>query len=257
MFQKILIININENSNDNKNEQFILGNPANNDKNVLQSSGDYNTPRKKINTIMDTLQISESLVIKAQPKMNESQQIKDFVNDKRESKSIQYKKYYPKVYDIKKTDINIEKLSEKEELKNSTKLERENIISKNLKNSNNKVYNIVYKHEEYLVLKLYESLKQQFNLLNEDVLKAFSNKDSKNIKLLSVDDFMSILQNNLKLNLSKPNLSLLLNSLEKQDNQNSLFSYEEFIDNIKNLFDKNKEKIEAIFNLALIFYIIK
>ena len=76
--------NINEkNSNDNKNEQFILGNQTNNDKNVLQSSGDYNTPRKKINTIMDTLQISESLVIKAQPKINESQQIKDFVNDKR------------------------------------------------------------------------------------------------------------------------------------------------------------------------------
>ena len=245
--------NINEkNSNDNKNEQFILGNQTNNDKNVLQSSGDYNTPRKKINTIMDTLQISESLVIKAQPKINESQQIKDFVNDKRESKSIQYKKYYPKVYDIKKTDINIEKLSEKEELKNSTKLERENIISKNLKKSNNKVYNIVYKHEEYLVLKLYESLKHQFNLLNEDVLKAFSNKDSKNIKLLSVDDFMSILQNHLKLNLSKTNLILLLNSLEKQDNKSSLFSYEEFIDNIKNLSDKNKEKIEAIFNLALI-----
>ena len=245
--------NINEkNSNDNKNEQFILGNQTNNDKNVLQSSGDYNTPRKKINTIMDTLQISESLVIKAQPKINESQQIKDFVNDKRESKSIQYKKYYPKVYDIKKTDINIEKLSEKEELKNSTKLERENIISKNLKKSNNKVYNIIYKHEEYLVLKLYESLKHQFDLLNEDVLKAFCDKDNKNIKLLSVDDFMSILQNHLKLNLSKTNLILLLNSLEKQDNKSSLFSYEEFIDNIKNLSDKNKEKIEAIFNLALI-----
>ena len=43
-------------------------------------------------------------------------------NDKKENKSIQYKKYFPKVYDIKKDDMDMEKLSEKKELKNSTKL---------------------------------------------------------------------------------------------------------------------------------------
>ena len=245
--------NINEkNNNDNKNEQFILGNPINNDKNVLESSGDYNTPRKNINTIKDTLQISESLVIKAQPNINESQPINDFTIDKKENKTIQYKKYFPKVYDIKRDDINKEKLSEKEELKNSTILERENIIAKNLKKSNSLVYNILYKHEEYVVLKLYASLKNQINLLNEDILRAFSNKDTKNIKLLSLDDFMSILQKELKLNISKTDLNLLLNGLKNQDSQNFIFSYEEFIDNIKNISDKNKEKIEAIYNLALI-----
>ena len=145
------------------------------------------------------------------------------------------------------------KIFEKDALdKNSTILERENIIAKNLKKSNSLVYNILYKHEEYVVLKLYASLKNQINLLNEDILRAFSNKDTKNIKLLSLDDFMSILQKELKLNISKTDLNLLLNGLKNQDSQNSIFSYEEFIDNIKNISDKNKEKIEAIYNLALI-----
>ena len=247
--------NLNEKNNiDNKNEQFILGNSSVsvNDSNILKSSADFNTPKKKINTILDTLKISESLVIKAQPNINESQQIKDFVIDKKENKSIQYKKYYPKVYNIKRNELSKEKLNEIEELKNSTIIERKNSISKKLKNSNNMVNEILNRHEEYIVLKLYSSLKHQFSLLNEDILINFSNTDANNIKLLSLDDFMSVLQNDLKINLSKSDLNLLLNSLDNQDSQNSIFSYEEFFHNVKNINERNEERIKAIYNLALI-----
>ena len=241
--------NLTEKNNiDNENEQFI----SVNDSNILKSSADFNTPKKKINTILDTLKISESLVIKAQPNINESQQIKDFVIDKKENKSIQYKKYYPKVYNIKRNELSKEKLNEIEELKNSTIIERKNSISKKLKNSNNMVNEILNRHEEYIVLKLYSSLKHQFSLLNEDILINFSNIDTNNIKLLSLDDFMSVLQNDLKINLSKSDLNLLLNSLDNQDSQNSIFSYEEFFHNVKNINERNEERIKAIYNLALI-----
>ena len=56
----------------------------------------------------------------------------------------------------------------------------------------------------------------------------------------------------LKLNFIQDELIILLNSLENKDYKNNLFSYEEFINNVKNVSEKYKEKIDAIKNLAII-----
>ena len=78
--------------------------------------------------------------------------------------------------------------------------------------------------------------------MNEDLLLKFLNKDNENKKYLSFDNFISILQKELKLNFAPEHLKLLLHSL--QNIQNDLYSYEEFIDNVNNISKKNKEKID-------------
>ena len=242
------------NDNNNKNEKFILGNIPNKINNSLQISDNFESPKKAINSMTGTIDISESLAIKAKPKIIEDKTINEFELNNKENKPIHYKKYLSKVYDLK-TDINMEKenyiKTYNDKSKTLTKIEKDNIINEKIKISNDKVFKILDKHEEYKVLKLYSSLKNQMNLINDDILKKFSNKDSQNSKYLSINDFISILQNDLKINIIKEDLNLLLNTLENQDNQNSLFSYEEFLNNIKNLTDKNIHKIETIKNLGI------
>ena len=87
-------INNNSNNNDSKNENFILGNiqtkPINDSENLNNLK---TTPQKEIKSISGTLNISESLVIKAKPKTNEKESLNKNENDKNETSKIIYKKY--------------------------------------------------------------------------------------------------------------------------------------------------------------------
>ena len=56
-------------------------------------------------------------------------------------------------------------------------------IDKKIELSNNKVNNLLTKHEEFKALNLYSSLKNQFNLLNEEILQKIINEDEKKINI--------------------------------------------------------------------------
>ena len=248
------IINNEENSNieERKNtENFIVGNKSDE---YLQNLEEVNSNRKKdINSITGTLEISESLVIKAKPKINENQQINEEENNKnKETNNIIYKKYYPNVYDVDNNNNKEKCNSNKIYDEKLTKIEQKNIINNKIKDSLDKVNKLLEKHEEYIILRLYLSLKNQLILINEDILLKFSNKDPQCTKYLSLNDFISILKTELKMNFDQEEFILLLNSLRIQNNENTLFSYEEFINNINNETDKYKERLEAIKSLALI-----
>ena len=247
-------INNNSNNNDSKNENFILGNiqtkPINDSENLNNLKA---TPQKEIKSISGTLNISESLVIKAKPKTNEKESLNKNENDKNETSKIIYKKYYPKVFDVqnKNSEQKIYTIHEKK-LNESTKVEQKNIFDKKIKLANNNVYKLLNMHEENLILKLYLSLKNQFNSINENILSKFKKKDINKTKYLSADDFITILKSDLKINFNKNEFILLLNSLQNQDKEKNLYSYEELINNIENIsIDKYSEKIEAIKNLSL------
>ena len=234
----------------NNNEKFILGQTNQNTSNIQQIS-DNTQKEKVINSMAGTLDISESLAFKSTAKKDESHSlIKDELN--KNKTSIIYKKYFNQIYDVQKDEDN-EKyntmIMNKKSLKLSLKDNKEKNIKDKIEESNNKVNELLNKHEEYLILKLYSSLKRQFNLLNEDLLLKFINKDNENKKYLSFENFISILQTEAKLNFVPEHLKLLLLSL--QNIQNDLYSYEEFIGNVNNISKKNKEKIDAIKNLAL------
>ena len=135
-------INNNSNINDSKNVNFILGKVQT--KPIDESENLNNlktTPQKEIKSISGTLNISESLVIKAKPKINEKESLSKNENDKNESNKIIYKKYYPKIYDIQNnnSEQKIYMIHEKK-LNDSTKVEQKNIFDKKNKLASNKVY---------------------------------------------------------------------------------------------------------------------
>ena len=239
--------NKNNDTNINDNEHFILGNPqTKSDNNIGNINNLKNIEERKINSISGTLDISESLVIKAKPKKIENESLNENTDNEKTNNKILYKRYYPKIYNVQNYNQEKEMKAYHESLKDSKT--NENTI----KLSNDKITNLLSKHEEYLVLKLYLSLKNQINLLNEDILSIFIKKDPQNSKYLSSTDFISIMKNDLKLNFIQEEFILLLNSLENKDGKNNLFSYEEFISNIKSISENGKEKIDAIKNVALI-----
>ena len=248
-------INNNVNSNDNKNESFILGNM---EEKTIDDSENLNNlktiSKKEIKSISGTLNISESLVIKAKTKINEKESLTKNENDKNEISKIIYKKYYPKVFDIQNQNSkqNVFKIYDVK-LKKTTQTEQKNIFDKKMKLESNQVYKLLDIHEENVVLIIYLSLKNQLNLINENILSKFIMKDINNTKYLSSDDFISILKNELKINFINNDFLLLLNSLQNQNKEKNLYSYEEFINNLKNLStDKYKKKIEVIKNIALL-----
>ena len=245
---------INKKESNDINEHFILGNikskPNENTENI---NNENIIPKQDIKSISGKIDITESLVIKAIPKNVESESLNKINEVIKENDTIRYKKYYPKVYDIK-NDISKEKTYtiNNGKSKESKKIEKKNNVENEDELSNIRVKNILSKHEEYRILKLYSSLKSQFNLINRDIQEIFNKKDIQNTKNLSLNDFISILQADLKINFNKDDLSLLLNSLQNKDTQNGLFSYEEFINNIINVSDIYTKRIDALEKLALI-----
>ena len=251
------IINKNETNNiksNNNNEHFILGNTQINPDDNLQNLNNINNiPKKDVKSVLAKLEISESLVIKAKQKNIEDESINKTDNINEAQNKILYKKYYQKVYDIQ-GDISKKKFNKNNEdiLNEPTVIIQKKEIDKKIELSNNKVNNLLTKHEEFKVLNLYSSLKNQFNLLNEEILQKIINEDAKKTKYLSLNDIISTLQRDLKINFVKEDLSLLLNTLQNRDNKNGLFSFEEFINSINNVSDEYTKKAEAIKNLALI-----
>ena len=245
--------NKSNNTNINNKEHFILGNiQTKSNDNTENIHNLKNIQERNINSISGTLDISESLAIKAKPKDKENETLKENNSELKIRDKILYKKYCPKIYNVRKDNEEKLKKTYNESLKESKKFERNGVFENKIKSSNDKINNLLSKHEEYLILKLYLSLKNQFNLLNEDVLSIFVKKAPQNSKYLSSNDFISIMKAELKLNFIQDELIILLNSLENKDDKNNLFSYEEFINNVKNVSEKYKEKIDAIKNLAII-----
>ena len=245
--------NKSNNTNINNKENFILGNiQTKSNDNTENIHNLKNIQERNINSISGTLDISESLAIKAKPKDKENETLKENNSELKIRDKILYKKYCPKIYNVRKENEEKLKKTYNESLKESKKFERNGVFENKIKSSNDKINNLLSKHEEYLILKLYLSLKNQFNLLNEDVLSIFVKKAPQNSKYLSSNDFISIMKAELKLNFIQDELIILLNSLENKDDKNNLFSYEEFINNVKNVSEKYKEKIDAIKNLAII-----
>ena len=248
-------ISNNINNNENKNDTFILGNIQVEKNDNLENLNDLkNKQPKEIKSISGILNISESLVIKAKPKTIEKESLNKNENEKNESSKIIYKKYYPRVFDIqnKNSEQKIYTIND-EKLKETTKIEQKNIFDEKLKLTSNKVYQLLNMHEENRVLILYLSLKNQFNLKNENILSEFMKKDINNTKYLSSDDFISILKNDLNMNFNNNDFILLLNGLQSQNNEKKLYPYEEFINNVKSIsIEKSSKQIEAIKNLALL-----
>ena len=100
---------INKKESNDISEHFILGNikskPNENTENI---NNDNIIPKQDIKSISGKIDITESLVIKAIPKNVESESLNKINEVIKENDTIRYKKYYPKVYDIK-NDISKEK----------------------------------------------------------------------------------------------------------------------------------------------------
>ena len=246
-------INNDNNNEENNNEKFILGNI---NPNTSLNDSIKEQQNKIVNTVVQKFELPQSLIFDGQSQNNEN---KDGVEHAKTqvipSKGIVLKKYNKTIYNIKdKLLDNTLILKDKiysDEIKTKTQIELDDALKKRIEKSNEVVNNILSKHEEYIVLKLYSSLNYQLNFIDANILMKFKNKDSLNKNLLSFNDFNSILQDDLKLKFNQNDLNLLLNSLENKDISNSLFSYEEFIKNLNNR-DSNNDKIKKIENLAQI-----
>ena len=243
--------NSSENSN-GKNEQFILGNVNSN--NNIDNKDNVNNDQeqnKTINSEAQNPEIPQNLIQNNEKDASSKTQIIS-------SKAIHLKKYSNTIYDIKDNLLNNSTIVKNklyfDEIKTKTQLDIDDIIKKRIDKSNEKVNYLLSQHEEYIILKLYYSLNYQLKYIDNDLLLKFKNKDSQNKNLLSFNDFISILQTDLKLNFNKDHFNMLLNSLENIDNINNLFSYEEFLKNLNSYNTSKNNKIEKIENLALVNY---
>ena len=241
--------NINNNIDDNNNNNV-------NDKQKQQQE------KKAINSVEEKLEIPHSLIF------NEQSQNDNNISKTQslQPKGVKLKKYYKIIFDINNNNNNLGDNNNTMIIKDKSYFDENNtknkydsnindindIIKNRINNSNEKVNNILGQHEEYIILKLYSSLNSQINLIDVDILKAFKNKDSQNKKFLSFNDFITILQKDLKLKFSQTDLKILLNSLENVDATNNIYSYEEFVQNINKYKYTNDEKIKNIERLALI-----
>ena len=250
----------NNNIINNKNEQFILGNNNfDNRTNNLENMND----EKPLKQIVEKFEITQSIVGKDKIPDNDTKENIN-TNEKNEKDQnipqtkVKLKKYNKTIYDIENNLLSkstiLKDKSYFEELKKSSIQDIDDLIQKRINNSNEKVNNVLNQHEEYIILKLYLSLHYQIALLDSDILTTFQKKDSQNKRYLSFNDFKSILQTDLKLRFNQNELEILLNSLEDIDISNKLYSYEEFIKNVKNFSFNNKDKINQIERFALINY---
>jgi hypothetical protein len=238
-----------------------------------------NTNNKNIkqdNQIVEGFEITESLVFpnkNQNPSKNDN--MKENINSNEQNKEseppknvgVKIKKYNQNIINVRSNLIKTNSAIIKDKLYfdelNKTSLnEIDNLMQKRFKNANENVNNILGQHEEYIILKLYSSLNNQFASLDSDtdVLSNFKKKDAQNQNMLPFNDFISVLQNDMKLKFNQNELKILLYSLEHADIDNSLFPYMEFITNVKNS-HKNREKIiqieRLIINYIYFYYLFK
>ena len=257
-------------TNLNSNPQFILGETNNNPNNLNQENNLNNTNNNHIkhdNQVVEGFEITESLI---SPYKNgnpsKTDTMKENINSNEQNKAseppkdvgVKIKKYNQNIINVRSNLIKTNSAIIKDKLYfdelNKTSLnEIDNLMQKRFKNANEKVSNILSQHEEYIILKLYSSLNNQLASLDSetDALSNFKKKDAQNQNLLPFNDFISVLQNDMKLKFNQNDLKILLYSLEHIDIDNSLFPYMEFITNVKNS-HKNRDKIIQIERLALI-----
>ena len=258
-----------QNNNLNSKPQFILGESSNSTK-LNQESNSNNENNKHIkhdNQIVEGFEITESLASPYKtenPPQNDT--MKENINSNDQNKEsqlpkdvgVKIKKYNQTIINVRSNLIKTNSAIIKDKLYfdelNKTSLnEIDNLMQKRFKNANEKVNSILSQHEEYIILKLYSSLNNQLNSLDSDtdILSNFKKKDAQNKNMLPFNDFISVLQNEMKLKFNQNELKILLNSLENIDIENSLFPYIELIKNVKNS-HKNRDKMSQIERLALI-----
>ena len=119
-----------------------------------------------------------------------------------------------------------------DELKFISEDRHEDIINNRIKYSNERVTNILQKHEKYNLCKTYRKLYQIFKKLNTSPLDYIKLLKEKGKTYLTLPQMLKLLNNNLNIELSESELSLLLNSLKNKDETNTFFSHEEFFLNI-------------------------
>jgi len=248
------------------NPQFILGESNNNLNQDINSNNTNNKQIKHDNQIVEGFEITESLInpIKSQD-LSKNDTTKENINSNGQNKAsetskevgVKIKKYNQNIINVRSNLIKTNSAIIKDKLYfdelNKTSLnEIDNLIQKRFKNANENVNNILSQHEEYIILKLYSSLNNQLTSLDSDtdILSNFKKKDTQNKNMLPLNDFISVLQNDMKLKFNQNELAILLNTLENTDTDNSLFPYIEFIKNVKNS-NKNRDKIIQIERLAL------
>ena len=248
------------------NPQFILGESNNNLNQDINSNNTSNKQIKHDNQIVEGFEITESLInpIKSQD-LSKNDTTKENINSNGQNKAsetskdvgVKIKKYNQNIINVRSNLIKTNSAIIKDKLYfdelNKTSLnEIDNLIQKRFKNANENVNNILSQHEEYIILKLYSSLNNQLASLDSDtdILSNFKKKDTQNKNILPLNDFISVLQNDMKLKFNQNELAILLNTLENTDTDNSLFPYIEFIKNVKNS-HKNRDKIIQIERLAL------
>ena len=248
-------------SKNNSNEKFILGNiNPNNDNNDINNINSIHQQNKAVNSIEEKLEIPKSLIFNEQgPKETSNQDINNNKNSQTVPPNvIKFKKYYKTICDVNNNLIeNATIVKDKtyfDEINTKSQHDINDLINKRINNSNEKVNYILSQHEEYIILKLYSLLNHQISLSDKDILMTFQNKDTQNKKILSFNDFISILQKDLNLNFNQQDLKILLNSLENADVSNGQYSYLEFIGNLNNNKNKNNDRIKQIERLALINY---
>jgi len=248
------------------NPQFILGESNNNLNQDINSNNTSNKQIKHDNQIVEGFEITESLInpIKSHD-LSKNDTTKENINSNGQNKAsetskdvgVKIKKYNQNIINVRSNLIKTNSAIIKDKLYfdelNKTSLnEIDNLIQKRFKNANENVNNILSQHEEYIILKLYSSLNNQLASLDSDtdILSNFKKKDTQNKNILPLNDFISVLQNDMKLKFNQNELAILLNTLENTDTDNSLFPYIEFIKNVKNS-HKNRDKIIQIERLAL------
>ena len=122
------------------------------------------------------------------------------------------------------------------------------VITKRFNDIYNKIYNILRKHERYVLFELYYKLLNMFIVIRQygrDPKSFFQKKDPANRFKVSEDDFFEILNNQLNCQLTSEEISLILKSITNKTN--TLYSYEEFLSNVQNVQNNENGQMTAIY----------
>ena len=117
--------------------------------------------------------------------------------------------------------------------------------------TNIKLQEILNQHEKYIVYNLYYVITRTFQNWGQEPLKRFMQKDPEGKQKVTFFDFQSVLLS-FGLNLPQNQLQLLLDSLKIKTNK--LYSYDEFLKNVKNIAFMDNGQLSAITRQANLLF---
>ncbi len=119
------------------------------------------------------------------------------------------------------------------------------IVQKRIIYENNKIMNILKKHQKYTLFTIYYQILNRLGNFGEELRKRFAKKDPSNKLLISKNDFYEVLIG-LNYQIETDDFNLVLNALNSKTQ--NLYNYEEFLRNVFNIQQIDNGKTAEIYN---------